>query len=163
MIFSGRRSKSGFTVSELLVAAVILSLITAVIAAVSASAARSAEMNSLESRFLLVSDTVNTAVRDILSDSEYAGDRDGGAVFINERYSPSEARLEDDGGVMVLRVFSGEESEVFTPLTKESYGGFSLGEFKTEHTADGYLCSYVLTNGSFSERVSLLVKPLGEM
>lgn len=155
------RSKSGFTLSELLTATLTLMLIIAVIAAVSVSASDSSRMNRLKSRSLLVSDTVNTAVRDILSDAVYVGVRDGCVRFINERYSPSEASLADSGGVLVLTVYSGANTgESFTPLANASYGGFELTRFELVHKENGYYCTYMLSCDGFSESKEFAVIPI---
>lgn len=156
-MFDPARHKRGFTLTELLVAIVVFALIASVIAAVSVSAARSARLSKLESRYLAVSDTVGAALRDILSGAEFIEQRGECAVFISEKYSPCEASLRSENGVAELLVYSGGEPEIFTPLSKESYGGFSLDDLKVSPTDGGFYCSFTLSYGDYSESTEFSV------
>lgn len=162
---SKTRSRGGYTLVELLVALLLIAVFSAAAVVGVSVARRSSEASVLESRFLVVSDTINTSVRDILLNSYYDGiGEDGSILFTCEKYSGWLMSLDVEDGRLIAIIhdkFDGDRSELL--LNSASYAEFEVADgFEIGYSDGVYTCVYALVSGDFRKEVSIDIPTLNK-
>ena len=163
--FPKLRSRSGYTLTELLVVLALISIFGSAAAVGITVAIRTSEASIIESRFLVVSDTVNTAIRDILIDSYYEGVGDDGVMLLTcEKYSGWLMSLEVEDGRFVAVIhdeFEGERTELL--LSSASYAELEVADdFVIEYSDGIFIWTYALVCGDFQREVSVETSTLNK-
>ena len=158
------RSRRGYTLSEMLVVLALMAIFSLCVIAVISFALRSSATSITESHALTVSDTVNTALRDIFVNSEYVGgDENGEVLFICEKYSGWEMSLGAYGGRISANIhdeLEGEQSELL--LNSSAYAEFEVSDFSVSYLDGIYTCSYSLVCEDFRREVTIDITPLNK-
>ncbi len=156
------RSAGGFTLTELLIVLFVSSLLAVSIFFAFSASFASASKSVAASEFSLISDTINTKMQNLLSNSLFTGTVDGEPRFINDLYSGYEMTLRSDDGVIKAVIFepSGEREELLIPMA--AYSEFSLSDFTFSASEGFYTCSYTLSSPDFSDSVSIDIDYMNE-
>lgn len=168
------RAKGGFTLVEMLVTITLVSLfgISALLAI--AAAKRETEANILESRALVVSDTINIALRDIFQNATDWREQGGELRIVCEKYSGLEMTVGLSDGKFVATFYdydygftsgagySDDVSRVELILNSASYAEFAAEDFTLKFENGAFSGEYSLVCGDYSKRVSFVVAPINE-
>lgn len=157
------RGSGGFTLAEMLVVLLVLSLFGSAVLVGLNLAARFPKLLMTRSRALTVSDTINETLRDVLRNSRYRYTEDDAVFLICEIYSGWRISLEAADGCVVAVVYDEEATE--SPPRREkllpeaSYAEFKVEDFKLVYNDGTYSAEYKLTSedSDYSEAFGLTV------
>ena len=155
------RRRGGFSLTELLIALLIFSLISAASAVIISAALRISASSARSSEADLLADTINVTLRDILTDSSV--EKPGGdPVFVSQKYSGFKMSLRCAGGRLEAVFFvtdSPQDGETAPLFSEASYGGFEVAEFSLEYSDGFFNASYTLADPEtgFSRQYTLSV------
>ena len=160
---SDLRCRSGYTLTEMLVVIIIISIVGATAIVGITVSNRVSRMSILQSRFSLVSDTINISLKDMLVDSDYQRTEDGTVYFVSEKYSGWEMSLGISDGYIIAVIYDeigGTRDGLL--LSAASYAEFTVTDFSVIYSGGNYNCNYTLDCDLFSEEVEFVIAPLNQ-
>ncbi len=139
-------SRRGFTLTELLVAAAIMSLFSMAAVTLIFAAFSSSEAAIAAGEADMLADTLSAAARDILMNAENPAEADGVLRFDCPRYSGYEMSLRESGGRLEALIFNSPGgSEAFALIPEAAYAGFSAGDFSFSCANGVFALSFTLS------------------
>lgn len=138
------KSRSGFSLTELLVAVAILSVFTVTAVALAGSAVKTYKESTFVSDSGVLSDTVNSALSGILRYSVPRGD----GTFDYEEYENSSIYLDSKGR---LKLYTPNRAEDENDLLPEgAYGNMKITNFSLSNQGKVFIVTYKITGSGDS-------------
>lgn len=159
------RFRSGFTLAELLIAILILSLFSTTAVTVITVSAHSSYAFITASESDIVCDTINTILRDVLMYSENLSQSDGSLRFCCPKYTGLDMSLYCDSGRILALIYltdGSEKCEKYGILQDAAYAGFEVSDFTICYEEGIFQIEYTIgkTETEFERKCSLSVAAL---